>query len=130
MKKYRNPEDIHVPLAAYSHQIEINEAQRWLVLSGQVGMQKDGSLPVDPLRQIELALDNIRSNLQAANMDIEDVVKLTIYLVGEIDASRRRELLANWLQNHHPCMTLLYVAALANPKIRVEIDALACAEVL
>jgi 2-iminobutanoate/2-iminopropanoate deaminase len=128
MKKKLNPETIHTPLAAYSHQIEINGEQRWLVLSGQVGMRKDGSLPSDPVEQIEQALENIRLNLEAAQMDMPDLVKLTFYLVGEIDAARRRQVLAEWLGDHQPCTTLLYVAALASPALRVEIDAWACAD--
>lgn len=130
MKKPLNPETIHTPLAAYSHQIEVTGAQRWLALSGQVGMRQDGGLPTDPLEQIEQALKNIRLNLEAAHMGIPDLVKLTIYLVGEIDTARRRQVLANWLGDHQPCTTLLYVAALASPSLRVEIDAWACADAI
>jgi 2-iminobutanoate/2-iminopropanoate deaminase len=128
MKKLLNPQTIHAPLAAYSHQIEVSGEQRWLVLSGQVGMQKDGALPPDPIEQIKQALENIQLNLKAADMGIQDLVKLTIYLVGEIDAAQRRQVLANWLGSHQPCMTLLYVAALAGPALKVEIDAWACAD--
>jgi 2-iminobutanoate/2-iminopropanoate deaminase len=128
MKKSRNPETIHPPLAAYAHQIEVWGEQRWLMLSGQVGMQPDGTLPEDPARQFEIALHNISANLQAASMGVEDVVKLTIYLVDPIAADKRGELLSAWLQGHQPCMTLIYVAALASPKIKVELDATACAD--
>ncbi|MEO8356211.1 MAG: RidA family protein [Chloroflexota bacterium] len=123
MKESRNPEDIHPPLGAYSHQIEISGNERVLILSGQVGMREDGTVPHDPLEQIEVALENIFRNLRAANMEIEDIVKLTYYLVGEIDTSKRRELVASKLRGHQPCSTLLYVAALASPILRVEIDA-------
>ncbi len=85
MKRFQNPETVHAPVAAYSHQVEIREAKRWLVLSGQIGMRADGSLPEDPIEQFRVALDNIHKNLAAAGMEISDVVKLTIYLVGEID---------------------------------------------
>ncbi len=128
MKKSRNPETIHPPLAAYAHQIEITAPQRWLLLSGQVGMQPDGTLPDEPVRQFEIALNNISANLKAANMQIRDLVKLTLYLVDPIEARIRGELLSAWLQGHQPCMTLIYVAALATPRIKVELDAMACAE--
>ena len=123
MKKFHNPETVHGPLAGYTHQIEIIEVKRWLVLSGQIGMLVDGTLPYDPIEQFKIALDNIHKNLQAAGMEIQDLVKLTIYLVGEIDTKKRREVLAEWLGGHSPCSTLLYVAALASPDIKVEIDA-------
>jgi hypothetical protein len=35
---------------------------------------------------------------------------------------------ASRLGAHHPCMTLLYVAGLASPALRVEIDAWASRE--
>lgn len=126
MKRFQNPETVHAPVAAYSHQVEITEAKRWLVLSGQIGMRGDGSLPDDPIEQFRVALDNIHNNLAAARMGIRDVVKLTIYLVGEIDTVKRREIMTEWLDEHTPCSTLLYVAAMATPAIKVEIDAWAC----
>ena len=126
MKRIQNPETIHSPLAAYSHQIEVTQAKRWLVLSGQIGMHVDGTLPDDPIEQFKVALENIRRNLQAAGMGVPEVVKLTIYLAGEIDTTQRREIMAEWLGEHAPCSTLLYVAGLATPNIKVEIDAWAC----
>lgn len=123
MKEFRNPQDVHQPLGGYSHQIEVTGNERMLVLSGQVGMREDGTVPEDPLEQIDVAMENIFRNLRAADMDVMDIIKLTYYLVGEIDTIKRRELVASKLQGHKPCSTLLYVAALATPKIRVEIDA-------
>ncbi len=123
MKEFRNPQNIHLPVGAYSHQVEITGNERMLILSGQVGMREDGTLPQDPLEQIDVALENIFRNLQAANMDMQDLVKLTYYLVGDIDTTKRRELVAAKLQGHKPCSTLLYVVRLATPDIKVEIDA-------
>jgi 2-iminobutanoate/2-iminopropanoate deaminase len=128
VKTSRNPQTVHTPVASYSHGIEISGHQRWLVLSGQVGISPDGTLPADPVQQFEIALANINRNLQAASMQIADVVKLTLYIVGETNPAKRREILSLWLKGHQPCMTLVYVSALANPDIRVEIDALACSE--
>jgi len=123
MKEFRNPQDVHEPIGSYSHQIEIRGNERMLVLSGQVGMLEDGTVPADPLAQIDIALENIFRNLRAANMDVKDIIKLTYYLVSEIDTAKRRELIASKLEGHKPCSTLLYVAALASPIYKVEIDA-------
>ena len=123
MKEFRNPQNIHQPLGSYSHQIEITRNERLLVLSGQVGMREDGTIPDDPFEQIDIAFENILRNLQAANMDVKDIIKLTYYLVGEIDTAKRREIMLSKLQGHQPCSTLLYVAALASPMFKVEIDA-------
>lgn len=123
MKEFRNPQDVHEPLGSYSHQVEIRGNERMLVLSGQVGMREDGTVPDDPLEQIDVAFENIFRNLRAANMDVKDIIKLTYYLVGEIDSAKRRELVASKLHGHEPCSTLLYVAALASPIYKAEIEA-------
>ena len=123
MKESRNPQSVHEPLGSYSHQIEISGNERMLVLSGQVGMRQDGTVPNDPIQQIDVAFENIFRNLHAANMGVKDIIKLTYYLVGEIDPAKRRDLVTSKLHGHAPCSTLLYVAALASPIYKVEIDA-------
>lgn len=128
MKKFRNPNNVHKPLAAYCHQIELSSSERLLILSGQIGMHEDGSVPSDSIEQMQVALQNINRNLDAANMVVNDIVKLTIYLVGQMDADERRNILANYFQDHNPCMTLLFVAALGAPNLKVEIDVMASKE--
>jgi 2-iminobutanoate/2-iminopropanoate deaminase len=123
MKTQRNPDTIHAPLAGYSHQIEIGGAERQLVISGQVGMRADGEVADDPIEQLATALDNVERNLEAAGMEIADLIRLTVFLVGEWDANSRRQMLASRLGAHHPCMTVLYVAALAAPNLLGELDA-------
>ncbi len=123
MKEFRNPQDVHAPLGSYSHQIEVSGNERLLVISGQVGMRQDGTVPEDPLEQIDVAFENIFRNLRAGGMDVPDLVKITYYLVGEIDTAKRREVVLSKLQGNQPCSTLLYVAGLASPVYKVEIDA-------
>jgi enamine deaminase RidA (YjgF/YER057c/UK114 family) len=128
VRQARNPASVHAPLAGYSHQIELRDSERLLVLSGQIGMAPDGRIPDDPAEQLELAMDNVLRNLAAAAMDVGDLVKLTFYLVAPIDADRRRAALTARLGGHEPCMTLIYVAGLASPAIKVELDAWASAD--
>ena len=123
-KSPRNPSTIHPPLGAYSHQVEIEGQDRWLVMAGQVGRTPDGHVPADPIEQVTVALENVRRNLEAAGMEVKDLVKLNWYVVGEMDLARRREVLAAWLGGHEPpASTLVYVVALAAPEYRVEIEA-------
>lgn len=128
MKISRNPENIHQPVAPYVHQIEVTGPHRWLTLSGQIGMQPDGTIPEDAVAQLKIALENIRKNLESANMEVHDITKLVFYLVGDMEASQRKEIISNFLGDHLPCTTLIYVVALATPSLKVEIDAWACKE--
>jgi 2-iminobutanoate/2-iminopropanoate deaminase len=111
------------------YQIEVTGPQRWLTLSGQIGMEKDGTVPEEPLAQMKLALENIRKNLESANMEIQDLTKLVFYCVGEMNADQRKQIISDFLGDHLPCTTLIYVVALAAPTLKVEIDAWACKEV-
>ncbi|MFJ7981014.1 RidA family protein [Lysinibacillus xylanilyticus] len=126
MKVSRNPKNIHQPVAPYVHQIEVTGPQRWLTLSGQIGMEEDGTIPEEPLDQMKLALENIRKNLESANMEIQDLTKIALYLVGDINVDQRKQIINDFLGDHLPCMTLMYVVALAAPSLKVEIDAWAC----
>ena len=46
-------------------------------MSGQVGMDQDGTVPEGTIAQLNLALDNVRRNLVAAGLDTSDLAKLT-----------------------------------------------------
>jgi enamine deaminase RidA (YjgF/YER057c/UK114 family) len=129
LKFTRNPENIHEPVAQYAHQIEVTGPNRWLNLSGQLGMEIDGTVPENPLKQMELALENIMRNLEAAEMVVSDLTKLVFYLVGDFEANQRRKIISDFLGEHLPCTTMIYVVALAAPVFKVEIDAWACKEI-
>ena len=123
MKEFRNPQDVHEPAGPYIHQVEIKGNERMLFISGQVGMKADGTIPEDPHDQLEVAFDNVIHNLRVANMDVADLIKITWYLVDAIDPEKRRAILSRKLGNHRTCSTLIYVAGLASPAYRVEIEA-------
>jgi enamine deaminase RidA (YjgF/YER057c/UK114 family) len=123
----RNPESIQAPIGRYVHQIEVSNPSRLLFISGQVGNRPDGSVPEDALEQFEIALQNVLANLEAAGLGVESLMKLTTYVVGELDPAGRRAVLDRHLGAHWSCSTLVFVAALASPAYKVEIDGWAAA---
>lgn len=128
MKQSRNPETIHAPVGRYVHQIEVTGESRLLFISGQVGKRADGSVPEDPVEQFDIAVQNVILNLEAAGFGPTDLVKLTTYAVGAIDAAGRRATLDRLLGPHVTTSTLVIVAALASPDYKVEVDAWAVRE--
>jgi 2-iminobutanoate/2-iminopropanoate deaminase len=123
MKQPRNPDTIHAPLGRYVHQIEVSGEGRMLFLAGQVGIRPDGSVPEDPVEQLGVALENILRNLEAAGFEPTDITKLTTYVVGEMNPAGRRAQLDRLLGAHWTTSTLIFVAALASPAYKVEVDA-------
>lgn len=129
MKTKRNPETVHSPFSTYSHQIELVGESRLLALSGQIGVDSEGNLVDGVARQLKLAWKNVGENLLAANMGYEHVVKLTVYLVHEcIDTADRRRLFNEVFNGVAPCMTVVYVSALGDPSMKVELDVWASSE--
>jgi 2-iminobutanoate/2-iminopropanoate deaminase len=124
MQQSRNPESIHAPIGRYVHQIQLDSPSTILFISGQVGMRPDGSVPDDAVDQLAVALENVLRNVNAAGLDTSDLVKVTTYVVAgaELDPARRRAEMERLLGEHVPTSTLVFVAALAAPQYKVEID--------
>ena len=125
MKTTRNPETIHAPVGRYVHQLEIENPSKLLFISGQVGMRRDGSVPEDAVEQLEAALENVVRNLEAAGLEPTDLVKATTYVVAgaTMDLARRRAVLERIFGDHIATSTLVFVAGLAAPEYKVEVDA-------
>jgi len=124
MKQSRNPETIHAPVGRYVHQIELDSPEKLVFISGQVGMRPDGSVPEDAVDQLAVALENVLRNIEAAGLQASDLVKITTYVVGgaQLDPARRRAEMERALGDHVPTSTLVFVAGLAAPEYKVEID--------
>jgi 2-iminobutanoate/2-iminopropanoate deaminase len=121
-----NPSGVREP-TGYTHAIQITGDYRRLIISGQVGMAQDGTIPETTDGQVAQAFANLRAVLTANGMTIQNIVKTTAFLTD-------RELLAGYRQaraavfgDHAPASTLLFVAGLADPRWVVEIEAEAVA---
>ena len=75
-----NAPDAPQPPSHYAQAIEMSGFKRLLVISGQIPVALDGSVPVDFEDQCRLAWANIEAQLRAAGMTIENLVKVTIFL--------------------------------------------------
>jgi 2-iminobutanoate/2-iminopropanoate deaminase len=123
MHTARNPETIHAPAGRYVHQIEVSNPSRLLFISGQIGRTLDGTIPADPVQQFAVAMENVLRNLEAAGLGVDALMKVTTYAVGELDPVGRRDVLDRLLGSHVSCSTLVFVAALAAPEFKIEVDA-------
>lgn len=124
MNEAKNPEKIHPPLGSYSHTIEVPPNARWLVISGQVGIDAKGKTARGIEAQSERALRNVMACLRAHGMTKHDLVKTTTYItdprfVGAFRDARRKVL----GDDCAPTSTLVVIDALANPDLLVEVEA-------
>jgi enamine deaminase RidA (YjgF/YER057c/UK114 family) len=94
---------------------------------GQLGTDFEGNLIGlgDAGAQAEQAMKNIKQLLEEAGSQLQDIVKITIYL---IDPRYREEVylvVGRWLKGVFPISTGLVVSALGQPQWLMEIDVIA-----
>ncbi|MFN3449212.1 MAG: RidA family protein [Roseococcus sp.] len=120
---FSNPEGVRAPASRYSHACLVEGPGRRLVISGQVGLAPDGSLPATAEGQIRQSLANLRTILAAHAMGVRDLVKITVFLTDATLVKPWRALRDEALEGHAPASTLLIVAGLADPRFLVEVEA-------
>ncbi|MEY2431255.1 MAG: hypothetical protein QOC92_980 [Acidimicrobiaceae bacterium] len=111
----------------FSQAVGVSNASQVLLCSGQTAIADDGSPPTtsDMTKQIELALSNLTTVLGAAGMTMADVVKLTVYTTDVDELLAGYGTATQFLGDNLPAMTLIGVARLAFPELKVEIEATA-----
>lgn len=112
------------------NQAEIIEApDRQLICAGQTAVDAEGNPqhPGDLRRQIALALDNLEAVLSAAQMDLSNVIRLTVYSTDVDEMLKNFDVLGSRFGRVgvSPPMTLLGVTRLAIPQLMFEIEATA-----
>jgi enamine deaminase RidA (YjgF/YER057c/UK114 family) len=126
-----NPDGLPKPAAYY--QVGVATGTRTIHVSGQVARSADGT-PVgagDLAAQTEQVYRNLDTALRGAGATFADVVKLTAYVVdwapakmAELGVGAARAAEALGFDPVRP-ITLLGVAALAEPDLLVEVEAIA-----
>ena len=99
-----------------------------IYLRGQIGQDLDTSENVgvgDVAAQAEQAMANIDQLLREAGSALQDIVKVTVYLVDPRYREPVYRVMGRWLNGVYPVSTGLIVSALGRPEWLVEIDAIA-----
>lgn len=97
-------------------------------LRGQIGQDLETRESVgigDVEAQAEKAMANIKMLLEEAGGTMEDIVKVTVYLIDPRYREAVYRTMGRWLKGVFPVSTGLVVSALARPEWLVEIDATA-----
>ena len=79
MQTITHAEDTYAPTADYAHAIELRDVQRLLFTAGTMGLDPSGAgASLDA--QLALVWANLRAILAAADMTVENIVRVTSYL--------------------------------------------------
>ncbi|MGB9825239.1 MAG: RidA family protein [Desulfofundulus sp.] len=101
-------------------------AEQWIFISGQLALDPTTNQLVegDVRVQTERAILNIRAILQAEGLDLENIVKTTVFLTDINEFAAFNEVYARYFGESLPARSAIQAAAL--PKgARVEIEAIA-----
>ncbi len=111
----------------YAHGVETRGGARILHVSGQVGVSPQGELAGGFQQQCRQALANLERVLQEAEMTLDDIVKMSFFLVRREDMAALVEVRKDLLDGVRPAITTVFVAGLVSPDWLVEVEAVACA---
>lgn len=118
-----NPSTITAPASNYSQGIVVPAGGRRLVISGQIGMTKDGKVVDGMEAQLRLTWDNLLEVLKAGGMAHTDLVKVTTFVTDRSAVGLVRTIRDEYMKGHRPASTFLAVAGLAMPELLCEIEA-------
>jgi len=101
--------------------------ERLVIVSGQGATDPaTGRIAgLDVETQTEQVFRNMRAILQAAGSDLPYVLRCGVFLVEMRDFEKMNAVYARVFGDHRPARTTVQVAALPDPNLRVEIDAIA-----
>lgn len=99
-------------------------------ISGQVGVNPEtGRCEEDIESQAVQTIENMKNLLATENLELNDIVKTTIYLTNINDFSKVNEIYKSYFNNVRPARSTVGVAELprvgGTASIKVEIDAIA-----
>jgi len=120
-----DPAGVHAPAGPYSHTAVVPPGAALVFVAGQVGMRADGSIPAAFAEQADLAFENLRRCLAAHHLDVDAVVKLSVFLLPRQDFAELRAARERHFGSHRPTSTTVYVAGLAVPELLLEVEAVA-----
>jgi 2-iminobutanoate/2-iminopropanoate deaminase len=104
----------------------VSEPSRWLFISGQVPADANGEVPKTFEEQCRLTWRNVQVQLDAAGMELTDLVKVTVFLSDRqyraTNAAVRKEVLGA----HTPALTII-ITSIYDEAWLLEIEAIAAA---
>jgi enamine deaminase RidA (YjgF/YER057c/UK114 family) len=124
--QFMNPDGLFKP-GTFS-QIAITNGDTVVYISGQTARDATSQIVAvgDVKKQAEKVFDNLRVAVEAAGGSMEDIAKITTYIVGLKPDDRLW--IGEMVKQHFPkppAHTLVGISALAAPELLIEIEAVA-----
>ena len=112
-------------LTPVSHYCHVVRAGDHVWLSGMVGMKPDGTIPEGVVEQFQIAMDTIDHCLREAGGRPDQVVKVQVFMTDIAERPKINPIRQKYFGEHRPASTLVEVSGLIDPRLKVEIEAVA-----
>lgn len=129
MTTLTNPTELHDPTSwGYSHTAVVPGGSELVLVAGQYSSDEHGAVTTDDFAgQVARVFDNLRTAVQAHDLDLDAVVQLRTYVVDH-DLERLGAItgaVTGIWGDAPPTQTVVGVAALATPEVLFEVEAVA-----
>lgn len=126
-----NKRNLNAPDAAdlatgYSQIVEVSHTARMAFISGQIPMTKEGAVPKTFREQCLLVWSNVEAQLRAADMTLDNLVKVTIFLSDRTYNAENRAIRREVLGENAPALTVI-ITGIFDEAWLLEIEAVAMA---
>ena len=125
--EHLQPEGMSPNGGRYTHVVKVGP---WVFIAGQTASDENGDVVGvgDPAAQVDQVMRNLRLAVESVGGTFDDIVRTTVYVVGEEHLEAVRAARAAHRPPKPPTSTLLVVSRLARPEFILEIEATAYVE--
>lgn len=121
------PDGIRPPFARYSHGVELPPGARFVLVSGQLGVRPDDTVPESVAEQAEICFDNCATILAAAGLSLADVVQVRAFVTDRAFMKDYMAVRDRRVGTPPPASTLMIVSGFTRPEMKVEVEVIAAA---
>jgi len=108
---------------------QVVRAGNTLYISGQVGLDESGGVAEnDADAQAVQIFENLKACLDASGASFDDIVKLTCFCVSVDDYAAYSKVKKQHVDSDGPAGTAVIVKALLDPRLLIEVEAVAVLE--
>jgi 2-iminobutanoate/2-iminopropanoate deaminase len=115
------------PIGVFSQAVRVPAGRELLFISGLTSRNRNGDIqaPDDVGGQTRQILENMVALLSVVGATLEDLVKVTVFVRDIGDVAAINEVRREYFHGDPPASSLVQVAALADQRLRVEIEGIA-----
>ena len=121
-----NAPDAPRPVGGYAQSMEVTGASRLLFISGQIPADTEGNVPDDFESQARLCWKNVIAQLNAADMTLDNLVQVRIFLSDRKYTADYRKVRIEVLEGRQVGLTTI-ITGIFDEKWLLEIEAVAAA---